>query len=187
MLDQSTEAKTRVKLIGIAGPKGAGKSTLAEQLAMHSGFLRFSFAAPMKKMLSALNVPPVFLYGDDKDKSTPCGALNGHTVRHALQTLGTEWGRNCMGADFWVEQAMWQHAQAGGVPAVYDDVRFDNEADAIHFRDGIVVRIKGEPTGDTHPSEGGIEHVDYEVANDGEPHQMLDHLIELMAKDGRRL
>jgi hypothetical protein len=91
-------------------------------------------------MVGALGIPAEVLDGPAAVKELPTERLNGHTVRFALQTLGTEWGRNIMGADFWVKQ--WEATLDGLPGAVADDVRFVNEAQAIMSRGGIVLRIE---------------------------------------------
>ena len=50
-----------------------------------------------------------------------------------MQTLGTEWGRECIGPEVWVD--VWksnvQKWLDGGLNVVVDDMRFPNEWDAV--------------------------------------------------------
>lgn len=154
----------RVRTIGFCGPAGAGKSTAADRLMKHWRFNRVRFAGPLKAMLAALGLSAEQLDGAFKEEPTPL--LCGRTPRQAMQWLGTEWGRNLIGDDFWI--AAWRAAveRTGGfhVPGkgwdrliVADDIRFANEAKAIRDRGGIVVRIErrgaGSMTGGAHVSE----------------------------------
>jgi CRP/FNR family transcriptional regulator len=56
-----------------------------------------------------------------------------------MQTLGTEWGRQCMDADIWVRA--WAARAALLTSAVADDVRFQNEADMIRNLGGVIIRV----------------------------------------------
>ena len=94
---------------------------------------------------------------EGKLKELPCDLLCGKTPRFAMQTLGTEWGRDIIGGDLW--GAMWQHkAQAmmdSGQLVVTDDVRFFNEGQRIKSMGGIVISLstQDEPPDATHSSE----------------------------------
>lgn len=105
---------------------------------------------------------------------------NWKTPRIFLQRLGTEWGRNRIHSEIWVEA--WRNSLGesavehfGDILAVADDCRFENEAAAIRKEGGIVVRIErdgaGSATGANHASESGIE-ADITIRNDG-PEEVL--------------
>lgn len=134
-------------LIGFCGPEGAGKSYAAKVLAEATGFPIVPFARPLKKMIEALGVDLRHLYGTPKDKAEPLAIFGGQPARHAMQTLGTEWGRQCIGADFWVRAWLATVAaeglvsSAGDVCAIADDVRFPNEARAILDAGGVVIQV----------------------------------------------
>lgn len=156
-------AAFRVRTIGFCGPAGAGKSTAAEHLMRHWRFQRVRFAGPLKAMMLALGLDPAQVDGDRKEEPSPL--LCGRTPRQAMQWLGTEWGRNLIGPEFWI--SAWQAAVERSPPGqpwtegpkliVADDVRFANEAKAIRDRGGIVVRIErpgaGSASGHAHASE----------------------------------
>lgn len=159
------------KLIGLTGRKRAGKDTAAAGL-QELGFMPFSFADPMKKMLATLmdyqNASEddihEALFGDRKEEVS--AFLGGRTGRHAMQTLGTEWGRKLMGDDFWVDicikAALW--AANEGEHVVITDVRFPNEVAAVKAAGGEVWRINrpNRPVGEgeDHPSENQIDTLD---------------------------
>jgi len=157
-----------VKLVGICGYAGSGKSTLAEQLAIRYGYVRTSFATPLKEMLYTL-CPRT----DMDRKDVPTSYLCGKTPREALQFLGTEWGRYMIGEDLWVDQ--WQHRighqrsdgawEWGYHKVVVDDVRFPNELNRIHSLGGSIVLVEGTNRKSDHSSENvplhGWEHPDH--------------------------
>ena len=120
-------------IVALTGPAGCGKTTVAKGLERH-GFARVRFAGPLKAMLRTLGLTEDQVDGDQKE--TPCDLLCGKTPRAAMQALGTEWGRDCVGENLWVNAAMKQVDEyiALGVSVVIDDCRFDNEAEAVTRR-----------------------------------------------------
>ena len=166
-------------LIGLYSPASqSGKTTLANGLSGH-GYAREAFAGGIKAMLRALlfhmgERPEVIERMVDGDlKEVAATALLGRPPRHALRTLGTEWGRDCMGADTWVAAAMARAAShmREGRSVVLDDMRFINEAQAIRAAGGMLVRIirpGRAPQAGQHASEGGLDgfRFDLDLAND---------------------
>lgn len=126
----------RPAIIGLSGTIGSGKSYAAAHLDKQFNFRIHKFAKPLKDMLRALGLPEDRIEGPLRKE--PFDMLCGQTPRHAMQTLGTEWGRNMIGADFWVNA--WRATRPSGA-IVADDVRFPNEAAEIRRLGGIVVRI----------------------------------------------
>lgn len=129
------------EVIGLCGPEGAGKSTVAQLLVRSYGYVRIPFAKPLKDMLAALGVPDECLWGRPEDKAAPLDLLCGKSARQAMQWLGTEYGRNLIGEDLWTRA--WQAAtvkamRAGAVGVVSDDVRFANEVKAVAEFNGVV-------------------------------------------------
>jgi len=124
-------------IIGLAGKAGSGKDTVADYLVANYGFEKISFAKPLKDMLSAAGFPEP-TNRDDKEK--PINGFN-FSWRYMAQTLGTEWGRNCLGQDIWVQIAMRNLDTNKNY--VFSDVRFENEADAIRKAGGIVIHLLG--------------------------------------------
>lgn len=165
------------RLIGFCGPAGCGKSTAAAALARH-GWTRVKFAAPLKDMLRAYytacglvdpNEVEARIEGDLKEIPDPL--LAGRTPRHAMQSLGTEWGRCSIATSLWTD-AFAHRARPlldAGVDVVCDDVRFPNEADAIRALGGTIVRVLGRDKGigNGHESERGGVQPDMRVANVG--------------------
>lgn len=149
-----------VEIIGLCGPKGVGKSTYAKTL---DGMV-FSFAKPLKEML--ITILPHEGWIDQKEEAPP-GFPEHCTVRYMLQSLGTEWGRESVYPNIWVDAAYRMiHPHIGKQTIIFDDVRFPNEAWALRrwgVSNEILTKIihvgrKGfEPDeNDKHVSEAGL-------------------------------
>lgn len=168
-------------LIGLSGKKGSGKSTVAKALSTEHGFARRPFAFYLKAMLSALGIRTEVLEGTDKEKSEPLPELGGKTARHAMQTLGTEWGRDHMGEDFWLRR--WLRGYNPDVPTVVEDVRFTNEAEQIQALGGVIVEVHrpdSDPVIDEHLSERGGLPADYVLVNDGDKKKLSEKVGVLL-------
>lgn len=165
------------RVIGLTGAAGSGKSTAAAGL-VAQGYTLVKFAAPLKSMLAALFVTQGLapadiarrIEGDLKEAPDPI--LGGVSPRLAMQTLGTEWGRDCIARDFWI--GLWHRRAAGildrGGRVVCDDCRFWNETAALRNLGGRVVRITRPDLQSiaAHRSEAGAP-ADLEVANAATP------------------
>ena len=132
--------KAPMRIIGIAGLARSGKDTLADYLLDNLGdvWRRSSFANPMKQMLGAIGVD---CSDSNKDNIDP---TFGVPVRHMMQTLGTEWGREMIHGNIWVEAFARLNA---GKYVIVPDVRFENEAELVREY-GVLICIEGR---------GGIE------------------------------
>jgi hypothetical protein len=148
-------------LIGLVGPKGVGKTTIAKRLVKAHGEYEgtvISFADPMRKMVSVGLGIPVEVLRDEKLKEQVYEPY-GVSPRHIMQTLGTEWGRTHISQDLWVRA--WRETAMSvdhdGYLIVVDDVRFENEAQMIRDLGGTLVRLVRENIqyADNHASEGG--------------------------------
>lgn len=160
----------KMRLIGIAGKARSGKGTAANYLLEKLGddWSSASFADPMKAMLSVIGVDC-----SDEAKDLPRNQY-GVSTRHMLQTLGTEWGRDRNGNNFWID--VFARSNAGQC-VIVPDVRFENEADLIREH-GVLICIEGRGGIDgNHVSEQAvsIKDGDIVISNDGS-------LAELYAK-----
>lgn len=164
-------------LIALYSPAAqSGKSTVAGFLTEH-GYYTIPFAAPLKRMvrtfLIQLGYGPAdidYYLRDNKEAVIP-GIKT--TPRHILRTLGTEWGRQCIHPEVWLqcwEQTATRYLKSG-IPVVCDDCRFQNEADLIRSLGGQLWRIDrpGTERGTNHASEGGLDDYafDHYVLNNG--------------------
>lgn len=150
--------QTTKRIIGLAGPKGVGKSTFATQKLFdeyRAGCTSaeiMSFADPLKQMLAQI-VP--WKYMDDKESIIP---HLGKSARFCLQTLGTEWGRNSISQTIWIDITKQKITEARKSLIIIDDVRFDNEAKMIREMGGEIWRLSrvGVLKSIEHVSESGI-------------------------------
>ena len=178
-------------IVGLSGRAGSGKSTAADVL-VDAGWSRVKFAAALKDMMRALYRAAGL---DDAEierriegdlKETPCPLLCGKTPRHAMQTLGTDWGRNMIGPDLWIglARSRIEGHMLDGRSVVADDVRFENEAATIRDLGGLVVQIKretGASVGD-HVSEAGVD-ANIEYCNDGSADQLRGFMCYVFLTD----
>lgn len=161
-------------VIGLYSPAPQSGKTFTATVLAHQGFQPVSFAEPLKRMacefLTALG------YRQDEamrlvwvDKGFVLPEL-GCSVRHVLQTLGTEWARTHLGQDTWVR--CWEAQASRHDLVITDDVRFRNEAQAVKARGGQMWKIvRPSATHDgLHVSEGGLDDwdgFDVVIHNDG--------------------
>lgn len=163
-------------LIGITGTKGAGKDTIADLLESEFEYTRYSFADPIKQSLATMFGVPLVWFNDPATKEVPNPLLMGKSPRYLMQTLGTEWGRDLVVSDLWVQLLLRRVEAAqsvGHTYAVVPDVRFNGEALAIKEAGGVIWHVHREAPmysqDDTHRSEMGIDgtYIDLSIANTG--------------------
>lgn len=146
-------------IIGLCGKKGCGKSSFAK-FAEELGFVTLSFATPLKDALHAMGISREML-DDPKLKESPTSFVyGGLTPRQLLQYLGTEFGRKMVSESIWVDHLIDRMRNCQSDKFVIDDVRFDNEAEAIKFEGGTIIEIVRDDSfyksNDLHPSEHGV-------------------------------
>jgi hypothetical protein len=180
-------------IVGISGLAGSGKDVVASILKRYHSFETLSFSDPMKRFCKeVLGFTDDQLWGPSPLRNAEDERFPRYTEeewstarsqdslpkgprylspRHALQALGTEWGRNCY-PDIWVDYAIRtakdllsqdllgytpqlglfdlrdcsrrQGSGERGRPSrgvAIPDVRFRNEMNAIQREGGKVVRI----------------------------------------------
>ena len=101
-------------------------------------------------------------------KDDPCPYLLGQTPRVAMQTLGTEWGRDCIHNDIWTQVAMSQAERSieDGTPVVITDARFPNEFEAVEAVFPLAAFVYIERPGIqpmTHVSEQYVQGREYDI------------------------
>ncbi len=135
-------------IIGIIGLKGSGKSTLAEILENKYDFVSDSFAKPVKDIASIIfNWDRNMLDGITEESrewreknDEEWSKILGRTItpRLALQMIGTEFGRNLISQDIWIESLKMRSKNKH---IVISDVRYLNEAESIKKSGGILIKI----------------------------------------------
>ena len=112
-------------LIGLTGEARSGKDTFAFMLCDFIVFETYAFALPIKNACCE-----IFGWTDDhvnghlKEEVDP---YFGVSPRKAMQTLGTEWGRNSINSDLWLLAAEKKNEETSDL--IVTDVRFNNEAE----------------------------------------------------------
>lgn len=136
----------RPSVLGLVGATGSGKTTLAEQLERHYGFVRFHMGQPLKDMLLALGLSVEDVAGSPEQRRRPHELLGGKSPREALSTLGTDWGRNMITPDLWanaIRSKIRNHlASAEAAPIVIDDLRFPNDWAVVNEFEGQILAVR---------------------------------------------
>jgi hypothetical protein len=206
-------------LIGLVGKARSGKDTVATSMVavLRERVKTFSFADPLKEFCMQVfgwNRETIFGTSDLRNRPDPrYRRPNGEllTPRFALQTLGTEWGRNCyenIWADLGVRRAQdWLEAYRNcdcydacdcSAPriAVLTDCRFVNEAKAVRDAGGLVWKIErpgaglSGPSG-CHPSELELESpemaalVTHTITNDSSLEVLRSRVLAILAAHRR--
>jgi len=164
------------KIIGLTGPKAVGKSTYAKSI---EGAVILSFATPIKEMLKVILPGEKYLHFKEEPIPNFPEDIN---ARKMLQTLGTEWGREKIYPNIWVDAAYRMALPyIGKRTIVFDDIRFPNEAWAIR-RWGHTNEILTEIV---HISRKGYEpdENDNHVSEAGLPRGMIDKWVSV--EDGK--
>lgn len=164
-----TKKKT---VVGFYGKAYSGKSTAANLLVKHEGYHKVAVADPLKNMLIALGLTHNDVYGLGDSKVTPNSLLGGKTPRHAMITLGTEWGRDLIDPDIWVNALRKLILESKHDKFVIEDLRFDNEVELVRSLGGLVLGISR--TGQIEPSKG----------HRSEAHDFVKHGISVIVNDG---
>jgi len=172
-------------LIGLVGTKSAGKDTFADHFISsrkntEEKIVKYAFATPLKKACKEL-----FLLSD----SQLSGTIEKETIderwglspRQIFQMVGTDFIRNHIDPNFWLTHfEYWLDSQLSTSIVIVSDVRFQNEADLIKNKGGVLVKINRSEEGvkpdddstntDSHISEVGVDSItgiDYLIQNSG--------------------
>ena|SRR5437868_6760078 len=163
-------------LIAITGYSGSGKDTVADDLIQRYGFVKKTFAEPLKRAIQILfDFTDQQLYGtqDDKSQVDPRWMV---TPRGVMQWLGTDIIRKQFDPDFWVKHFELTHNNAMNI--VVSDLRFVNEALLIKKLGGTIIRINRHTNEDQHVSETEMDCIvpDVIINNHGSLDDLFQHI-----------
>lgn len=168
-----------MNIIGFSGLMGSGKSTAANYVRDMHSYKILSFAAPLKKAAEIIfDLDPMAFSEDGKKVIDPYWGI---TRREMLQKLGTECMRNVFFNDFWVKRAELTLRKVKGNHVVFDDVRFDEEAEWIKSKGGLVILITREGLAQsTHASEKGLANVTHVIPNNESMSVLFGHIEDCL-------
>jgi len=144
-----------MKLIGIIGNIGSGKSTVSKYLVRNYDYEEYSFASPIKNIAINMGFEYNQVYGSQVNKLE----LNNHwgiSGREFMQKFGTEFGRNIMpnilpnmnmgnSNSPWVKIFEIKYENSiksnSDKPIVVSDCRFENEVQSIRDRNGYIIKL----------------------------------------------
>lgn len=172
-------------IIGLTGPAGAGKDTVADYLVEHHNFRKLSWAAPLKAGLAAMGFPEP---ADRADKERPIPGFD-FSWREAAQKLGTEFGRG-LDPDIWIKIVGRMLQEQSHINWVVSDCRFENESALIRILGGQMWHIKGRAVdlgaNAGHASEAGLlfyPAVDELIDNRGDMARLFANVYRLLGAD----
>lgn len=165
--------------VGFTGPARSGKNLAAQYLnVLLPHYQCAAFADALKAMLKVglgLTEPQVNGYHKEILDDEICA-----TPRYLMQTLGTEWGRECVSKDLWVRAFLKKFR---GQDVIITDVRFNNEADMIRGQGGQIIHLRGRGGlyDNSHTSEAGISLTgsDVVIENTGDNQDLEDAILNV--------
>lgn len=172
-------------IIALSGKAGAGKDTIANELAKY-GFIKLSFADPPKRMaMEMFDFSKEQLWGESSLRDE-IDLRYGFSPRHVLQSMATGFGRNLYD-DVWInvmnrtieslQNTVSTYSPYYGVKTIYTptkhdrldtnkklviaDCRFKNEFNFIKSKNWEIFRVKRDSQKDLdHISETDLDDVD---------------------------
>lgn len=191
--------------IGLIGKMGSGKDTAADYLINTYGYVRVSFAAPLKELVIEADplvthwthdnvMVPIHLSDVLEKMDFEAAKRQYPEVRRVLQRIGQ--GARRIDPDYWVRMALKEirDREYDGVPVVVTDVRYLNEALALKARGFTLARIvrpawvSGMTMADTratlHESETTLDSypTDVQIMNDSTMVDLADALNSLVRR-----
>lgn len=161
---------SEIRLIGISGKLGSGKTSLAVYLqTLDPRIQKHSFAEKLREVLQVMTgvTPSETRSTDQKNRVLPGW---DKSVGALLQDVG-EAVRQTVHPDAWVLalDSEWQTAQrerGNSVVWVLDDVRHVNEAQWVLAQGGIMVRMEGDPAQVRARSNRNLDHISETALDD---------------------
>lgn len=185
-----------MSLIGLCATKQSGKDTFADYLCENYGYVKYSFAGPLKKICAELfMLTDAQLNSKQKDRYDYRWKV---TPRTLFQKIGSEIFRDTLPNvipelniknNFWVRRfELWYHNYMNENPdgkIVVSDVRFTNEFNSIKNFNGVIIKINRDiKLYDEHVSEQNLKTIsgDFEIENNLTLNRYYKNINELMKK-----
>lgn len=173
-------------IIGLSGYARSGKDEVAKILVDNYQFKRIAFADAIRDCVYILN-PYLHVGLRVADLVDDYGwevAKSNAEVRRLLQVFGTEVGRRLLSDNVWIDKVFKQIYDLKDY--VIPDVRFLNEAKAIHHADGEVWRVNrdGVVAVNNHVSESSMDDFicDHIIDNNGSLDDLKNQVVTLMQR-----
>jgi len=178
--------------IGLSGKIGSGKDTVADIIEKHfqRKVDRRSFATRLKEVVAVLTRTSFDMNLTQKGKEYVPDSCGGKSLGELQQIIGENF-RNNINIDIWVNCAFEDKPVEYKIK-LFTDVRLVNEAVAIEKRNGLLIRINGDP-GDVrknnvanrdlnHISETALDDWKFEhvIENNGTKKELKKRVLEIL-------
>lgn len=165
-----------MNLLGLCATKRSGKDTFADYLCENYGYVKYSFAGPLKKACAE-----IFMLSEEQVDGIHKETIDDRwdvSARTIFQKVGTEMFRDKLSdiipemykiqQNFWVYRFKLWYAnflkQNPNGKVVVSDVRFENEVDVIRELNGSLIKInRNTHLTDNHASEQYIQMVNADI------------------------
>jgi hypothetical protein len=162
-------------VIGLCGKAGSGKDTVSQLI--DSSLRSYNISCITIHFAKALKDIAKSVFGWDGQKN--------EKGRRLLQVIGTDCAR-AYNENFWIEK--WENniSNCSEDVVLVPDVRFINESQAIHRRNGVILKVVGRSfdlgVNSTHPSEIGLpeNEVDYILNNDSSMDILQERVYQMI-------
>jgi len=168
----------------IGGKKQSGKSTtsaMIKELSLIS-FQEEMFSRKLKEM--ACKLLDCSMEDLESEEFKEVEAFAGVTVRQVLQKLGTDFGRDLIGKDIWVDAVLNNYVY--GENLIISDVRFINELNLLNNVPGFSIYVMNSSSStDPHKSENSLtkDNFDYVISNTGTLKELEDKIKIILKKE----
>jgi dephospho-CoA kinase len=125
-------------LIGLTGPSGSHKTSIAKHLVKAHGFVRLHAGRPVKRAVQAFGLTKT--HTDGKLKDNPTMLLGGAAPRDLMEAVGNAVHEAAPHATSMILQRRVQKRLAKGQAVVVDGVRSPVEAATLKRMGGVIVR-----------------------------------------------
>lgn len=177
-----------MRLIGVTGKKGSGKTEAADALCRVLGYTTLSFADPLRDVCRTVFGLTDDELNDRKLKESPLTRWPFQSPRELMQLVGTDMFRHHF-PEVWITAFTRKYRSLDNPQVVVPDVRFINEEKAIRALGGVIIRIERDlPSSDQHPSETEMDEIqaDFTILNLGSLSQLKSQILNTVALASRR-